>query len=161
MKKYYFLLIAVCSLVFISCGTDSRDADAATTTAPVTNVPAGTTQPVTTQQNPAAPASTVAPPSTVAPGQLTQSASATGVVLNPAHGQPGHDCAIPVGQPLKSQSGTVSAPIQITTQPTQTTQAPSTVTPLSQPTTAKPKLNPAHGQPWHDCSIGVGQPLKN
>lgn len=24
------------------------------------------------------------------------------VTLNPPHGQPGHDCAIPVGQPLKS-----------------------------------------------------------
>jgi hypothetical protein len=24
------------------------------------------------------------------------------VRLNPAHGAPGHDCAIPVGQPLKS-----------------------------------------------------------
>jgi hypothetical protein len=40
------------------------------------------------------------PPPSPAP-VLPQPANGN-VRLNPAHGQPGHDCAIPVGQPLKS-----------------------------------------------------------
>jgi len=23
----------------------------------------------------------------------------------------------------------------------------------------KPKVNPAHGEPWHSCSVKVGDPL--
>lgn len=63
------------------------------------------------------------------------------VKLNPAHGQPGHDCAIPVGQPLPSSVG-VNAPN------VNNTAAPKTV-----------KLNPPHGQPGHDCAVPVGDPL--
>jgi hypothetical protein len=29
----------------------------------------------------------------------------------------------------------------------------------AKPTGAKPRLNPAHGQPWHRCDIAVGSPL--
>jgi hypothetical protein len=44
---------------------------------------------------------------TVGPAQpatniLTNTNTSGVVTLNPPHGQPGHDCAIPVGQPLKS-----------------------------------------------------------
>ena len=63
------------------------------------------------------------------------------VKLNPAHGQPGHDCAIPVGQPLPSSVG-VNVPN------VNNTAAPKTV-----------KLNPPHGQPGHDCAVPVGDPL--
>jgi len=161
MKIYSLLVIAVCSIVFISCGNNSSDDNATTT--PTTNTPAGTTQAVATQQNPAASGSSVTPPPSLAPGQLTQSASASGVVLNPAHGQPGHDCAIAVGQPLKNTGS--SSPVQVTTQPTQvsqtTTTPPPSIVPISQPSTGQPKLNPAHGQPGHDCTIAVGQPLKS
>ena len=155
MKIYSLLVIAVCSIVFISCGNNSS-VDNATTT-PTTNTPAGTTQAVATQQNPAASGSSVTPPPSLAPGQLTQSASASGVVLNPAHGQPGHDCSIAVGQPLKSTT-TNTSPI-VNTQPTQAAQT--TTAPASKPVAGQPRLNPAHGQPGHDCSIGVGMPLKN
>lgn len=64
--------------------------------------------------------------------------------LNPPHGQPGHDCNIPVGDPLDG-SGSV---------------APASAHPqvLSSPG-ASPRLNPPHGQPGHICEIAVGQPL--
>ncbi|TMI61562.1 MAG: hypothetical protein E6H07_18750 [Bacteroidetes bacterium] len=161
MKIYSLFVSAVCSIVFISCGNNSSDDSAAAT--PATNTPASTTQPVTTQQNPGTSGSTVTPPPSLAPGQLTQSASANGVVLNPAHGQPGHDCTIAVGQPLKNTTGAAS-PV-VTTQPTQvsqtTTAPPPTIVPVSQPLAGQPKLNPPHGQPGHDCTIAVGQPLKS
>lgn len=66
------------------------------------------------------------------------------VALNPPHGQPGHVCEIPVGQPLPNGSGGA---------------APSNVqlkTPLMK---ENQKLNPPHGQPGHVCEIPVGQPL--
>lgn len=65
------------------------------------------------------------------------SSSATapaGLATNPAHGQPGHDCSIPVGAPLK--------PVAV-----------------AESNTSEVKLNPEHGLPGHDCSIPVGAPL--
>lgn len=50
--------------------------------------------------------------------------------LNPPHGQPGHRCDIPVGDPLPTTSANNSV-----------------------------KINPAHGQPGHRCDIPVGDPL--
>lgn len=96
--------------------------------------------------------------------------------LNPAHGEPGHRCDIAVGAPLSS------TPAATTTTPS-TTSAVSPTPPVYTPTTINTenksannpintvklpgantdgnvKLNPAHGQPGHDCSIAVGQPLK-
>lgn len=66
--------------------------------------------------------------------------------LNPAHGQPGHRCELPVGAPL---TGNASAQTP-TTIPVATTQqaAPAGLT-----------LNPAHGQPGHRCDLPVGAPL--
>lgn len=52
--------------------------------------------------------------------------------VNPAHGQPYHDCSIAVGAPLAGQEG---------------------------PAASSAKLNPAHGQPGHRCDIAVGAPL--
>jgi len=69
--------------------------------------------------------------------------------LNPAHGQPGHRCDIPVGASL-------STPVQ------QATTAPAGIAPVTSPTASNavaPGTNPAHGQPGHDCSIPVGDPL--
>jgi len=56
------------------------------------------------------------------------------VALNPPHGQPGHVCEIPVGQPL---------PIN------------------SKVSNRGQRLNPPHGQPGHVCEIPIGQPLPN
>ena len=51
------------------------------------------------------------------------------LTINPPHGQPGHRCDIPVGDPLP-----VAANNNV-------------------------KLNPPHGQPGHRCDIAVGSPL--
>lgn len=73
--------------------------------------------------------------------------------LNPAHGEPGHRCDIPVGSPLNSPPGNVS-----------TATPPVTATPVppvaATPVKTAPGMNPPHGEPGHDCSIAVGQPLK-
>jgi hypothetical protein len=66
--------------------------------------------------------------------------------LNPAHGQPGHRCELPVGAPLTGNASTQTP----TTSPVATTQ---------QAAPAGLALNPAHGQPGHRCDLPVGAPL--
>lgn len=73
--------------------------------------------------------------------------------MNPPHGQPGHRCDIPVGQPLNSKPAPAPQPVQNIAQ---NTPAPA---PAPQPTGEKPKVNPAHGEPWHNCAVKVGDPL--
>ncbi|WP_276499020.1 hypothetical protein [Pontibacter litorisediminis] len=72
-----------------------------------------------------------------APGQA--------VALNPPHGEPGHNCALPVGAPLDGSP------------------QPRLVKPNLAPIPAKNPVatgtNPPHGEPGHDCSIPVGAPL--
>ena len=111
---------------------------------------AKTSTPVTQQ----APANVV---QTASPQPTTPSTTAAGSgKLNPAHGQPGHDCAVAVGAPLSSktaQSATNNAAPKINvSQPTTTSATPI----LNE---KGKKLNPAHGQPGHDCAVAVGAPL--
>lgn len=61
------------------------------------------------------------------------------VALNPPHGQPGHICEIPVGQPLPTSGNATNTSSNDSGQ----------------------RLNPPHGQPGHVCEIPVGQPLPN
>jgi len=98
--------------------------------------------------NPSVPAPTVAQP------QPPVASVASG--LNPAHGQPGHRCDIPVGESLSK------APAKKTTTTSSPTITPTTANkPLVEaPDTMFAKgLNPAHGKPGHRCDIAVGQPL--
>lgn len=92
----------------------------------------------------------------------------TGEALNPAHGEPGHDCAIAVGAPLNSaKPAATSAPAQ--TSPVINPNPAPVPAPTSSPIMAVPsntnpagtsgKLNPAHGEPGHDCAKPVGSPL--
>lgn len=85
-----------------------------------------------------------------AEGATEEDVSSGDVALNPAHGQPGHDCAIPVGAPLNSKpaSNPNMTPIQTPVQ-NQTSTAP----------TGSGMVNPPHGQPGHDCAVPVGAPL--
>ncbi len=98
-------------------------------------------------------------PNAVSPGKITLDNSGkqvkTAPGMNPPHGQPGHRCDIPVGQPLNSKPAAAPQPAQNVVQ---TTQAPA---PAAQSLAMgeKPKLNPAHGEPWHSCSLKVGDPL--
>lgn len=68
------------------------------------------------------------------------------LAMNPAHGQPGHDCAIPVGAPLNSKGSSNTTPVL-----NKTNSVP--------PTISGNGINPAHGQPGHRCDIKVGDPL--
>ena len=90
----------------------------------------------------------------------------SGAGLNPAHGEPGHRCDIPVGSPLntppphpKLTTPTVTAPT-VTTNPAPTVTT-TTVPPVTAPTVTAPGMNPAHGQPGHRCDIPVGSPLNS
>lgn len=83
----------------------------------------------------------------------TETQDSEAVALNPAHGQPGHSCAIPVGAPLNQASSnntTQQAPA-----PTNTGVSPVRLN----SSTATPQKNPPHGQPGHDCAIPVGADL--
>lgn len=95
--------------------------------------------------------------------------------LNPAHGQPGHRCDIAVGASLNSTpQSKATTPTTATATNTNKTLNPSlfpnysftntdstkTATPQLQYDSTGAALNPAHGQPGHDCSISVGKPLK-
>jgi starvation-inducible outer membrane lipoprotein len=89
----------------------------------------------------------------------TTAAGQNNLILNPKHGEPGHDCSIAVGAPLKTAANqsantapTTVSP-QVTTVPAPVQQTAATVN------TAGKILNPAHGQPNHRCDIAVGAPL--
>ncbi|WP_341227539.1 hypothetical protein [uncultured Arcticibacterium sp.] len=72
--------------------------------------------------------------------------------INPAHGQPGHDCAVAVGAPLPAKGAAkAAAPASIS--------APAATTPNFGLPANVGKVNPAHGQPGHDCGVAVGAPL--
>jgi hypothetical protein len=114
--------------------------------------------------NTEAPAITAPVPGTSTPAPTGDGAAptSTSAALNPAHGEPGHRCDISVGAPLSSTPQTpVQSPQQITT-----TVQPTVAPPVTQPsapapgTTSTGKVNPAHGEPGHDCSVAVGAPLK-
>ena len=63
---------------------------------------------------------------------------------NPAHGEEGHRCELPVGAPLdKAKASSAS---QMTTSPVRLQ-------------SATPRINPPHGEPGHDCSVAVGAEL--
>lgn len=114
---------------------------------------------------------TVVNPATTSPAESEPSEdsskpveSASNVALNPAHGMPGHRCDIEVGQPLTSAPAEqkVAAPVQNATQPDMgpLRSDPAPAAPLPTKPVAT-RLNPAHGQPGHDCAVAVGAPLKN
>jgi hypothetical protein len=111
---------------------------------------------------------------TITPVPTTTSSTAqTAAGANPAHGQPGHRCDIPVGAPLNSPAAAQptaqpkAQPVQITPQtspqasPQMFPSQPSANTPVAQPAKPGGRINPPHGEPGHDCAVPVGQPLNN
>lgn len=96
-------------------------------------------------------------PNAVSPGKVMidqngkQVKTAPG--MNPPHGQPGHRCDIPVGQALNSKPAPQPSDQAQTPQPVPAPQA------VAANTGPKPRLNPAHGEPWHDCAKKVGDAL--
>lgn len=139
MKIQSGLTLALVLFALVSCDQDSSSSDdAKENNGPdvVQQEPAKEEAPVNIQTAPAA-ASTAA--------------------LNPPHGEPGHDCAIPVGAPLDGSGGTAqpAANVQPAAQPfTQPATQPASTSTLPAGTP-----NPAHGEPGHDCAVAVGAPL--
>ena len=110
--------------------------------------------------------------------QQVQQPVATAKGINPAHGQPGHNCAIAVGAPLNSSAkkASVASNTVLPVQQSQTMPQPNTVpnSPMSFNTDGKstittstpttpvetaPGMNPPHGQEGHVCAVAVGAPL--
>lgn len=95
----------------------------------------------------------------VKPVSTTES-SGTPPKLNPPHGEPFHRCEIAVGAPLDGTPApnTPNAPPK--EEPKSFFKALQTENQTQEVTKGeKPKLNPAHGQPYHICEIAVGAPL--
>jgi hypothetical protein len=125
----------------------------------------GSTLPVASQSAPSA--------GTVA---ATPAVTKTAPGMNPPHGQPGHRCDIAAGAPLNSKPASTTTPAANTTPKASpapdaaksSSALPSPLQPVSSPVQTIPdptkagtvKLNPAHGQPGHDCKVEVGKPLK-
>jgi hypothetical protein len=172
--KNIFPLLVLATLFLVSCKktetTDDIVVDAEPETTidsvvtPPQTVPAATTpnsvmyntpNTSTTTTTPAAPAAV-----TTAPG------------MNPPHGQPGHNCGIPVGAPLNTAAKPAAAPQQskaatitsASTTPGTVTNNGTTVTTVNNnaattPTVTAPGMNPPHGAEGHVCSVAVGAPL--
>ena len=127
-KKAPLFLCAGMMLVFISCKEDKSEKNAEQTT-----------------ENETVKSET----------QNSSSNNNNDIAVNPAHGQPGHRCDIPVGAPLDGSSKQ---------QTIKKTQSPviknsGSVPVNSNNTSASGNVNPAHGQPGHRCDIPVGAPL--
>lgn len=102
---------------------------------------------------------------TVAPAKVAKG-------MNPAHGQPGHRCDIPVGAPLNSpvakpatttaQTGTTTQNFTVTPPPANAN-VPALLSTENNAANGAAKVaegtNPVHGQPGHRCDIAVGAPL--
>ncbi|WP_210488186.1 hypothetical protein [Rufibacter aurantiacus] len=119
-----------------------------------------TSLPVTTSSSSSAPVISSQPAATVSQ-PVTSPQPAVTAGLNPAHGQPGHRCDIPVGAGLDSPPGATansSAATPSASRPA--TLPPAPVLPVGPPVVTAKGMNPPHGQPGHDCSIPVGAPLK-
>ncbi|MGZ5285927.1 MAG: hypothetical protein ACXWB9_02025 [Flavisolibacter sp.] len=151
MKKLVPGILAL-TIFFVSCENKAGNQ------APPPSVNLQAPAPVQQQQPQQLPQAQPAQQQPVNITQVQQSQPANGsVALNPKHGQPGHRCDIAEGAPLNSAANP---------QPVIQTQLNPGV-PASQPAAVKPvnsgavRLNPAHGQPGHDCAIEVGKPLRN
>ncbi len=156
--KSFLSLLFVSSLLFISCKKELEPQDS---TIPSKIVPF--TEAANTQQNQTAmPTQTPQTQNTVNQNTAVSTPATVAKGMNPAHGQPGHRCDIPVGAPLNSPVVPAkSNPVTTQTVPQQNSAA-STTTVTSTPavTTPTPEgMNPPHGQEKHRCDIAVGAPL--
>lgn len=111
MKK--IILAAACiAFVFASCSDDKKTETNNTTNTANTQAPAPNQAPAGQQTVTTAPTTTeggnvnVQPQQANAPQVQMQNAAPDGGqapksgTINPPHGQPGHTCAVPVGQPI-------------------------------------------------------------
>jgi hypothetical protein len=175
-KSSFVIITAFTLLLFISCSPARQDSGQ---TQEVPELPSNQEQPAPVNTESVQPTEN----ETVEIPESEQNNAE--VMLNPPHGEPFHRCDIPVGAPLDSPPAnitrqTTSNPVQTAT-PQNSNPAPNTANNPTAPTLEnamrmnsgqtrstvqtnnntgeKPRLNPAHGQPWHRCDIAVGSPL--
>lgn len=164
----HIILIAAAGLILSSCREKQPDQDLsimpANTITTDAAAPANTGTAVNTAKE--GPAELISSPGGLpssvtqvqtAPSTTTSATPATAAGMNPAHGQPGHRCDIPVGAPLNTPAGTNNNKGTLTGTPTQI--AAPAAPKAAAPATNTAGLNPAHGQPGHRCDIPVGTPL--
>ena len=165
-----FATAAMAALSFTACNQEAAEE---------TNTTSAEADAMLLNTQPAAPgglsgaqsASVVAQPAAAAQQKTTvgtTQAAKTAAGMNPEHGQPGHRCDIAVGAPLSSAPAVATSATQAVPAPQAAGVAqgiqvsPASATPATAaPASGSGKLNPAHGQPGHDCAIPVGAPLKS
>ena len=96
------------------------------------------------------------PSNTINPPVAPDISSAAG--LNPAHGQPGHRCEIPVGASMNSKPAIPVSNSTVQSVPG-TTSPVNNLSTVSKPVTTG--INPEHGKPGHRCDIAVGAALNS
>ena len=150
-KPFYFFIVAV-SLTACQANSGNRGEPVVQPSGtPGLNVSSAPTT-ITMDTNKKVATTTTMP---VTPETKTKTPLKNGTALNPAHGQPGHRCDIPEGAPLNSPAATnATAPVNNKNISVQTVAPP-------KPAKSKLRINPAHGEPGHDCAVQVGQPLKS
>lgn len=129
---YFFSSILMASLVLVSCKNEQEKQSVTSTNSTSEIVADSIPQAISTSET---------------------------VALNPPHGQPNHRCDIAVGAPLNtpvSPSSFYQEPVIPNTTNSQVQQQTNSEATSNTP---RPKLNPPHGQPHHDCTIKVGDPL--
>lgn len=173
MKLFLVLITAFTLFALISCGPAKKDSGQ-TQQVPVQTPTQEQPTPLSTGPAQAIEGETAA--------QSSTEQNEAEVMLNPPHGEPFHRCDIAVGAPLNSAPAntppTNNNQIQATV-PQSSAPAPSVgnsptaptienamrINPSQTQSTApansgtKPRLNPAHGQPFHRCDIPVGSAL--
>jgi hypothetical protein len=148
------VLAALGTLLFTACASEPEEVQENNVTTPSIEAAAPAEQPYSGEVPPSA-------------EQILPATTGGSPKLNPPHGEPGHVCAIPVGEPLDGSSGGAGSTNQtINMVPPTNGAAPTFSTmPPGSPVNNAPasggsgRINPAHGEPGHVCEIPVGQPL--
>jgi hypothetical protein len=154
MKKILTSALLI-SLMVVSCKKEE--------TAPVTDTTTETTlaTPVESSET-ATPVEAV----TASESNMMMQPTTNSGAINPAHGQPGHRCEIPVGAPLNTAPAAANTTAAVQKSAPTPANAPQlgAVNPngaqnSSANQVTPPGMNPPHGQPGHTCSVAVGAPL--
>jgi hypothetical protein len=162
MKKQLFILIIMGFMTFISCKKEEE-------VKPVEE-PQQKAQPFSGEawlrQRVGNQAQTQQQPMQQTAQQSTSTPAQTSPGMNPPHGQPGHKCEIPVGEPLSSKPTANKQPQTITNVVNKKPENKPVMNVNSNNgsativgTTTLPGMNPPHGQEGHRCDVAVGAAL--
>ncbi|MCZ4242957.1 hypothetical protein [Pedobacter punctiformis] len=83
------------------------------------------------------------------------------LIYNPAHGQPGHSCAVAVGAPLNRPAPAKPNLNQPQSPAPVSNPAPVAKSTLTAVNAKGQKLNPKHGESGHRCDLAIGAPLNS